>query len=44
VLWVALGATILLVVLLGGFWWGTRPSIWDQPRDGAPAGERDGQA
>jgi hypothetical protein len=30
VFWVVLGCTILMILTVAAFWWGTRPSIWDE--------------
>ena len=28
-LWVVLGAALLVILMIGAFWWGTRPSLWE---------------
>lgn len=35
--WVASGAVVLLVLMFAGFWWGTRPSLWEEAPDRRPA-------
>ena len=33
---VAAGCALLLILTIAAFWWGTRPSLWDEPREEAP--------
>ena len=31
--YVSVGCALLLILTIAVFWWGTRPSLWDEPSE-----------